>query len=233
MTEAKQIITDSKNVYLITSQEPEALACTLALFYTLKELGKNVNLLTEKLPDRLNFLAPSLDFISYPKNFVISVPNSVAQISQIYYEKNNDALKLHLTLEKGDIKKDNVAFYFQEKQPDLIICIGVKDYYKELSEKLNSFAFLMNSPILNIDNSKDNKNFGKINIIEEKSLAEIILEVSENSGKEYSKCLLTSLVIYTDNFKKNLTANIFKLTSDLMNNEADLKEIVNNVYKLP
>jgi nanoRNase/pAp phosphatase (c-di-AMP/oligoRNAs hydrolase) len=91
----------------------------------------------------------------------------------------------------------------------------------------------MNSPILNIDNSKDNKNFGKINIIEEKSLAEIILEVSENSGKEYSKCLLTSLVIYTDNFKKNLTANIFKLTSDLMNNEADLKEIVNNVYKLP
>ena len=93
ITESKQIISDSKNIYLITSEEPEAIASTLALFYTLKELGKNVNLIIETLPENLKFLAPSLDFISYPKNFVISIPNNVAKISQIYYEKNDDALK--------------------------------------------------------------------------------------------------------------------------------------------
>jgi len=125
ITETKQLISDSKNIYLITSQEPEAITSTLALFYTLKDLGKNVNLVIDALPENLKFLAPSLDFISYPKNFVVSIPNSVAQISQIYYEKDSAALKIHLTLEGGNIKKDNISFYFSESKPDLIITVGI------------------------------------------------------------------------------------------------------------
>jgi hypothetical protein len=167
--QAGQLISEAKNVYLIPSEEPEAITSTMALFYTLKELSKNVNLIIDNLPENLKFLAPSLDFISYPKNFVISVPNSVAQVSQIYYEKNSDALKIHLTLENGNIKKDNIAFYFAETKPDLIITIGIKDYAKELDEKLNSFGFLLDSPILNIDTStslsagkQDNKNLVKL-----------------------------------------------------------------------
>ena len=77
-------------------------------------------------------MTPSLDFISYPKNFVISIPNKVANISQIFYEKNDEALKIHLTLENGNIKKDNIAFYFSETKPDLIITLGIKDYAEEL-----------------------------------------------------------------------------------------------------
>ena len=227
--EAKQLIADSKNIYLITSEEPEAITSTLALFYTLKDLGKNVNLLTDNLPENLKFLSPSLDFISYPKNFVLSVPNSVAKISQIYYEKNDEALKVHLTLESGNIKKDNISFYFQEAKPDLIITLGVEDYQKELSEKLNSFGFLLDSPVVNIDNKQDNKKFGKINLVEEKSLAEIIIELVSNQNKNAANCLLAGLVIYTDNFKKNLKAEIFQATSDLMKNGANLQEIVNNI----
>jgi hypothetical protein len=236
--ESKQIISDSKNIYLITSQEPEAIASTLALFYTLKELSKNVNLIIDALPENLKFLAPSLDFISYPKNFVVSIPNSVAQISQIYYEKNNDALKIHLTLENGNIKKDNIAFYFSEAKPDLIITVGIKDYQKELSDKLNSFGFLLDSPIVNIDASagsaqamQDNKKFGKINLLGDNSLAEIIFALikDELAKKEPAVCLLTGLVFYTENFKNKLTAEIFQTASDLMKKGADLKEITNNI----
>jgi len=237
LQESKNLIAESKNIYLITSQEPEALGrstgeaitSTLALFYTLKDLGKNVNLIMETLPENLKFLSPSLDFISYPKNFVISVPSTVAQISQIYYEKNSDALKIHLTLEGGNIKKDNVAFYFSEAKPDLIITIGIKDYHKELSEKLNSFGFLLESPILNIDNGQDNQKFGKINLIGESSISEIIIGLTENLKKESSACILAGLVIYTENFKNKLTANIFQSTSDLMNKGANLQEITNNI----
>lgn len=229
--ETKQIISDSKNIYLISSEEPEALSSTMALFYTLKDLDKNVNLVIETLPEKLKFLSPSLDFISYPKNFVISVPSSVAKISQIYYEKTNEDLKIHLTIENGNIKKDNLAFYFSETKPDLIITIGIKDYAKELSEKLNSYGFLLDCPILNIDNSQDNKNFGKINIVKDCSIAEIIFSFAENIKKEASLCLLTTLVIYTDNFKNKITANVFSLASKLMNNGADLKLITDNIYK--
>ena len=231
--EAKQLIADSKNIYLMTSQEPEAITSTLALFYTLKDLGKNVNLVMDTLPENLKFLAPSLDFISYPKNFVISIPNSVAQISQISYEKSSDALKVHLTLEGGNIKKDNIAFYFAESKPDLIITIGIKDYRKELSEKLNSFGFLLESPIVDIDTSAGsvqvNQKFGKINLIGDSSLSEIISGITENLKKEPAECLLAGLVIYTGNFKNKITANIFEMASTFMKKGADLKTITDNI----
>lgn len=233
--DAKQIINDSKNICLISSENPEAIVCALSLFYTLKELGKNVNLIADALPENLRFLSPSLDFISYPKNFVISIPNSVAQISQISYERNDDALKFYLTLDSGNIKKDNISFYFSETKPDLIIAVGVQDYAKQLSEKLNSFGFLLDSPILNIDNSPDNKIFGKINLVEEKSLVEIISALAsiQNPGPnaESANCLLTALVVYTDNFKKNVTAEVFQMAADLMKRGADLKTIINNIFK--
>lgn len=234
--EYKQIISDSKNIYLINSEEPEAIASTMALFYTLKELGKNVNLVIDTLPENLKFLSPSLDFISYPKNFVISVPNDVAQISQIYYEKNNDALKIHLTLDGGNIKKDNIAFYFAEAKPDLVITIGVKDYQKELSDKLDSFGFLLDSPVLNIDNEQDNKKFGRINLLSDNSLTEGIFNFIKNINgdsikKEPAICLLSGLVIHTENFKTKLTAGVFQTASDLMKNGADLKHITENINK--
>lgn len=259
LQESKNVITESKNIYLMPSQEPEAIASTLALFYTLKELDKNVNLIIDVLPENLKFLAPSLDFISYPKNFVISVPNSVAQVSQVYYKKEDDALKIHLTLESGNIKKDNISFYFLETKPDIIITVGVKDYFKELSDKLNSFGFLLDSPILNIDaiakdsgnsqsnsteqntltapdtdNEQINKKFGKINLLGDYCITETIFTLikditSELIKKEPADCLLSGIVIYTENFRNNLTAKTFKTASDLMKAGAELKKITDNL----
>jgi nanoRNase/pAp phosphatase (c-di-AMP/oligoRNAs hydrolase) len=234
MQETTQIITNSKNIYLIPSQEPEAITAVLALFYTLKDLGKNVNLILENLPENMNFLSPSLDFISYPKNLIISIPNKVAGISQIYYEKNDEALKIHLTLEKGSVKKENISFYYSEPKPDLIITVGIKDYASQLSEKLNSFGFLLDSPILNIDNEKDNKIFGKINLLQNSSVIEIVSGVIKDINqkpiqKNTATCLLSGLVIYTENFKKKITPEIFETAGLLMRGGADLKEILENV----
>jgi hypothetical protein len=178
-TETKQTISEAKNIYLIPSKEPEAIAATMALFYTLKELGKNVNLLIETLPENLKFLTPSADFISYPKNFVISIPNKLANVSQVFYEKKDDALKIHLTIENGIIKKDDLSFYFSEAKPDLIITIGILDYQTRLKD-MDAFGFLLDSPVLNIDNSAENKKFGKINLIENKPLFETIMYLINN-----------------------------------------------------
>lgn len=234
--QAKQFIREAKNICLIPEKnEPESIVSALALFYTLKELNKNVNLIIEELPENLKFLTPSSDFISYPKNFVISIPDKVAQISQIYYEKNNESLKIHLTVENGNIKKDSISFYFSEAKPDLIITLGISDYHAQLESNLNSFGFLLDSPILNIDSKQNNKKFGRINIIGDSSISEIIMslagELNSNSmGKEESDCLLAGLVIYTENFKSRITADIFKAASDLMKNGADLKNVAENLF---
>ena len=72
LEEIKKIITEAKNICVIPSKEngSESVLSALALFYTLKELDKNVNLIIEHFPEKFNFLVPSLDFITSPKNFV-------------------------------------------------------------------------------------------------------------------------------------------------------------------
>jgi len=248
LQDAKQLIAEAKNICVIPNEhELESLSSSLALFYTLKELGKNVNLITENLPEPLNFLVPSLDFISQPKNFVISIPKNVADISQIYYEKNEDNLKIHLTVSSGNIKKDSIAFYFSETKPDLIITLGIKDFQKELEQNLNSFGFLLDAPIINIDSEKSlpafalngqgNKRFGKINIVEEKSLTQIILDVAQAANpaplaKNTAQCILAGLMLCYENFQKpNTPAEIFELCAQLMKQGGDRKQIIENLYK--
>ena len=105
---------------------------------------------------------------------------------------------------------------------------------QKLSEKLNSFGFLLDSPILNIDNAQDNKKFGKINLLEDCSLAENIFSLIKNINgssikKETATCLLSGLIFYTDNFKNKLTAGIFETAADLMKKGAELPHIINNI----
>ena len=142
--EAKQIIGEAKNIYLLPSQGPEAIASTMALFYTLKDLGKNVNLILDSLPENLRFLAPSLDFISYPKNFVVSIPNNVAQVSQIYYEKNENINGFEILEEfrKQVVFPEKIQQYF-----DIILkvdwfCIDPpsKEIYEEIYKLFNIYS---------------------------------------------------------------------------------------------
>jgi hypothetical protein len=234
--ETKQTISEAKNIYLIPEENLEAISNALSLFYTLKEMGKNVNLIIEDFPEVLNFLTPSLDFISYPKNFVVSIPTSKAEVSQIYYEKDDEALKIHLMIENGIIKKDDINFYFSEEKPDLIITLGIKDYQSLITGKLNSFGFLLDAPILNIDNNQDNRNYGKINLTNDFSTTEITLNLVKNLSTSINKnsanCLLSGLIIYTDNFKNfNVTADIFEAAGYLMKNGADLNTTKENFHK--
>mgnify|MGYP001607320258 FL=1 len=192
--EAKQLISEAKNICIIPNDNPngESIPVALALFYTLKELNKNVNLIIEEFPEKFRFLLPSLGHISYPKNFVISIPQKTAEISQVYYEKNEEGLKIHLMIDRGNIKKENLLFYFSETKPDLTITLGIKDFKTELAGKLNSYGFLLDSLILNIDSESvpmaspssildevgtKNQNFGRINIIRDYSLSEMALNL--------------------------------------------------------
>lgn len=231
LEQAKQLIQEAKNIYIIPPQtnESECITSALALFYTLKELNKNVNLVIEDFPKNLESLIPSLDFISFPKNLVISIPKKIADISQVYYEKNDDSLKIHLTLDKGSIKKENVSFYFSEAKPDLIITLGIQDFKVQLLEKLDSFGFLLDSPVLNIDNNLENKRFGKVNLVNNTSLTEIVKNLAEtiNNGiikEETANCLLAGLIIYTDSFKNSkISADIFETAAYLMKKGAVIK----------
>ncbi len=241
LQDIKQLIVDAKNICVIPPQtfEPESLTAALALFYTLRELHKNVNFISDTLPESMNFLVPPLDFISPPKDFIISIPKNIAEVSQVYYEKNEEGLKIHLSVNKGNIKKDNISFYVADAKPDLVITLGIQNFHKELESKLDSFGFLLNAPILNIDNKLENTKFGKINIIEQTSLSEIILSINKElalsgTNKNLANCLLAGLIVYYDNFQKpTISPEVFALSANLMKQGANRQQILENLHQSP
>ncbi len=233
--EAKILIDNSQNIYILPSTPTlESLVNALALFYTLKESGKNVNLAIEELPERLKFLTPALEHISYPKDFVVSFPNDKANISQIRYEKDQISTKVLLTIDRGSLKKDDISFCFAEPKPDLLITLGFKNIEAVKWPPIFNKDILSKSAILNIDNQQDNTNFGKINIVEQnKSLSEAVFDIIKlgNINKNTATCLLAGLILASDNFKNKTTSSpMLEASAVLIKMGAQHQEIVKNLW---
>ena len=60
LDKAKNLIEKSQNILIFPSPDPQgdSLSSALALFYTLKKLGKNVNVNTGDVPEKFRFLNP-------------------------------------------------------------------------------------------------------------------------------------------------------------------------------
>jgi len=238
LNEIKNLIAQAKNICIIPNQdnEPESIANALALFYTLKELRKNVNLIIDRFPEKLSFLVPSIDYISSPKNVVISVPRDQADVSQIYYERDQSHLKIHLTLDKGQLKKDHISFYYSDPKPDLVITLGIHDIQKELLGKLDSFGFILDTPIANLDDRPENTRFGTINLIQPFSLSEStqeLIQYVESWTPKAANCLLAGLITHYDNFTSKATSpDTFQRCADLVKMGADHAWVTNELYAL-
>lgn len=235
LQEAKTLINNSQNIYILPSTlSLEGLINAMALFYTLKESGKNVNLAIEELPDKIKFLTPTLEYISYPKDFVVSFPNNKVTISQIKYEKDSNSTKILLTISKGNIKKDDVSFYFAEPKPDLLITLGLTNIDSTKWPHIFNKDIISQSVILNIDNQKENTNFGRINIIEQnKSLSETVFDIikTDDMNKNTATCLLAGLILASDNFKnKNTSSAMLEASALLIKKGALHQEIVKNLW---
>ncbi len=238
--EAKKLISESKNICIVPAQthEPQSLAATLALFYTLREMGKNVNVISDEFPEILRFLVPPLDFISAPKNLVISIPRTSADVSQIYYEKGEESLKIHLTVDRGRVKKEDLLLYFENAKPDAVITLGIQNFRTELEHKLDSYGFLLDAPIINIDTNTDNVKFGQVNLVSKTSISETVLDIINAMGatitKEAADCLLTGLTLQYENFQNpSTTPEVFERCALLMKHGADRKNIINHLYLSP
>ena len=201
--EAKQIIQEAESISLLPSPDfcDDSFPATLALFYSLKKLGKNVNLSTETLPEEFRFLARKEKLNSSGSEFLISIKEKGTTLSRLYYEKTTDGLNLYLKTSGEALKKENVAFH-PLIMGDLLITVGVKKYRQV--EK-----FLKEEPksLINIDNRRENERYGQVNLIDENS-------------SSFSK-IISDLVF---SIEENLFDNV------LMEKSAHLKEVSSRIY---
>ena len=238
--QAKNLIGKSQNILIATSQETQgdSLSSALALFFTLKKIGKNANILTEKIPEKFQFLTNL--FSPSSQDFVISIDGSEKEISEMRYEKNEKGLKIYLSLNQGEINERDVSFSSFSKNPDLLIILGVRSL-----EALGNF-FSQNArtfyktPILNIDNQPSNENFGEVNLVETtNSLAEIstnlirLLDSQEELlDGNIATCLLTGIVWASQNFRNSRTKpETFETSAYLIGKGADHQKIIQHLYK--
>jgi len=87
---------------ILKKYQLEELEKNLTLFYTLKELGGNVNTFFEKINQKEN------NFFSN-KEYIISIDTSDKKVKEMRYEKDKNWLNIFLKVEKGEIKKKDIV----------------------------------------------------------------------------------------------------------------------------
>jgi nanoRNase/pAp phosphatase (c-di-AMP/oligoRNAs hydrolase) len=249
-SEVKKIIEGAENILICPADysQGDCLGSSLALYYTLKNLGKKVNVLAKEIPERFRFLA------DLEKNFVISLNTIEKEISEMRYEKNSSNLKIYLALNHGEVTKDDISFAEVSRteknivSPDelsssspysLLITIGAKslDELEEISTK-NPKIFYQ-TPVVNIDNQPLNENFGQINVVEIKSCSvseittDLIRSIAESAlGKAGATCLLAGIISATQNFQSPKTRpQTFEAASFLIEKGADHQMVIQRLYR--
>ncbi len=240
---AKNLLERSRNIWIAPSADSQAdgLAGSLALFFTLKKLGKNVNIFTKRIPKRFRFLVN-------PDNngeFVISINTSEAEIKKMRYQKEGKDLKIYLALNNGELSKEMVTFpeqivQPQIKNPDLLIVVGAESL-ESLGNFFSKYCPVFDkTPVLNMDNQVHNEGFGEVNLIEPaSSLAEIAVDLIEKFGSEkelidqnVATVLLTGIIWRYQNFRDPRTRpKTLETAARLIEKRGNHQKIIQHLYK--
>lgn len=253
LNQAKNLIEKSQSISIVLAPELQGdnLGSALALLFTLKKIGKNVNVVGGEIPEKFQFLTGLSP--DHPQDFVISVKTDEKDVSRLRYEKNEKDLKIYLTLNSGEIGHGDISFsansggqipdganHAPGQFPDLLIVLGTKSL-----EDLGGFfeqnsGLFYETPLLNIDNQFFNENFGQVNLIETgSSLAEVTTGLVKLMGPEeklfdrrIATCLLTGLICASQNFRSPKTRpKTFETSAFLIERGADHQEIIQRLYR--
>ncbi|MFA5368596.1 MAG: hypothetical protein WC303_01145 [Candidatus Paceibacterota bacterium] len=168
----KTALKNANNIGLFTGDNPDkdAIGSTLAIFFALKDIGKNVFLVNPASIQKINNVLPKTN-----QNRVMF--SFLGEASEIFYEKLANRTNVYLTPSSGLIEPNSFfcetttekrdAIQNETKSFDLLLTLGIHDYKiieKNFAENPDA---LFECNIINIDNNIGNQNYGDINFIED------------------------------------------------------------------
>lgn len=173
------------------------------------------------------------------KNFVISVNVGDIKINEISYDIKEDELNFIINSSGGVFEDKDIRLKTGDFKYDLIFSIGAHDL-----ENLGALydadpEFFYKVPVINVDYSPKNEQFGQINFIDltSTSNSEIMFDLMQSIDiklldEDIATCLLTGIIDKTKSFKsKNVTPKVLHIASQLMNENARKEEIVSNLFR--
>lgn len=245
-------IKKAKNIIIVSNSdwEGDAIASSLALYFLIKKLDKEVDIAAyNQAKDRdtelrsiFKFL-PGYDKIKTSLNnlrkFVVSVNIKNATISQIRYNLDGENLNFIIAPEKGWFKPEDVSSYSGGFSYDLIFVLDTSDLESLGGIYDDNVEFFYKTPIINIDHQADNEEYGQINYLDLNvaSTAELIYNLidkydSSLLDEDIATCLLTGIISKTKNYKNpNLTPRTLLTSSKLISAGARREEIVEHLYR--
>ena len=222
-----QAISQAQGIGIVISERQtiDSAAAGLALYLSLKETGKNVQIISKKGPlvELSNLFGVDKiesSFSGSTNLLTISVPYREGEIEKVSYNIEKDKLNVNLFAEESGItfNEKDIEYIRKGSAPSLIITVGVLS----LDEASGLFDSSQ-ANIINIDNSSENTLFGTIVLSDSSfsSLSEIaaqfIKELSLPNNPDISQNLLDGISYATRNFSLPTTsAFAFDAAGDLL-----------------
>lgn len=237
-TEQKQKILKtlqkSKSVFILLPQNPnlDSTAAALALYLSFKEFGKNVIIgCPSEIKVELSRLV-GIDKVTDKvgnRNLVISFAYQEDSIEKVSYNVEDQKFNLVIQPRSGfpPLNYDNIKFSYQGLEAELIFTVGVQklenlgDIYEKEKQAFSQ------ATIVNLDRSPVNAKFGKINIIDPKSVSlsnlvyQLIKDLELPFNADAASNILKGIEAQTQNLQSPLiTAETFEIIAELMRSGA-------------
>ncbi|MFA6466712.1 MAG: hypothetical protein WCV71_02530 [Patescibacteria group bacterium] len=185
-----------------------------------------------------NFLPKDIDILKTLGNlnkFKIILDISQTKVKQFSYDISGDQLLIDIVPDNGVFNSQDVKTDRGEYKYDLIIVLGADSLESLGSIFFENRHFFHSKPILNIDTSVLNENYGQLNIIEPSvtSIAEVSHQILQaNINQEIATCLLAGMILATNSFQSpKVTPDSLNLASQLLIKGAQREKIIEGLYR--
>ena len=213
-------------IILPSKPTPDAIAAGTSLYLKLIEMGKNVSIISESIPqsDLLGADKIKNDLQNGGDNLVVSFPYTEGTIDKVDYNIQGERFNLVIVPRTGSekIKADEVQFSYSGGNIDFIVTIdapnlnSLGNIYQKNEQKFSS------ATIINIDRHLINNSYGLINFVSKSSssTSELVLEVIKKLGTTINKDIATNLHAGIISATNNLTS--YSVTADTYEHIAEL-----------
>lgn len=223
----------------------DAVATSLALRSVLKKFGKPaVDIASDgfAVPKKFTFLSEINSIkptISNLRKLIISLDVAGNPISGLHYEMKGDKLNIFVAPEEKNLDAKNISTALSDYHYDLALVLDTPDLESLGNVYHQNSDFFYRTPVVNIDHSPTNENFGQINLVEMNatSTAEILFNLLESLDpklidEEIATYLLAGMISKTRSFKSpNVTPRTLGIASQLIARGARREEIIKNLYQ--
>ena len=235
-----KLLSSSNRILLTGPQSPsvDTVSTAAAWWLFLSKQKKLVDLVFDGKVHKLKFLPSKVSFkenLDDVNKFKIILDTSKTKVKQLSYDVKGKQLHIDIVPEDGLFNDSDLSTHKDDYKYDLIITFGAPSL-EALGKVFDSNrSFFHDVPIINIDRSLLNENFGQLNVVESNvtSQAEVSYHVlNKHLDKNIATCLLAGMISATNSFQSpQVNPKTLELASQLIIKGADRGQIVETLYR--